>query len=96
MQDDVHRDEVVDLLLIKLVGVPIADLDPFSQAGFGDGLSGQLQARAIELQPNDLGVREAFGVVRDVVATAGADVEHLTAPFQPRERLRGLGQDVLC
>lgn len=96
MQDDVHRDEVVDVLLIQLVGVPIANLDPFVEAGFSDGLPGQLQARGIELQSDNLGVREAFCVVRDVLATAGADVEHLTAPSQPRERLRGLGQDVLC
>jgi hypothetical protein len=41
VQGDVHRDEVVGILLVKFVGVPVADLDPLAQVSIGDGLPGQ-------------------------------------------------------
>jgi hypothetical protein len=95
VQSDTHGDEVVDVLLVQFIGVAVAELDPFAEASFGNGLPGQCQARGIELQPDDLPIGEAFGVVRDVVATAGADVEHIAALLQLFERFWGLGQDVL-
>jgi hypothetical protein len=95
VESNVHRYKVVGILLAQLVGIAVADLNPFAESRLGNGLLRELYARSIKLQSNNLGIWKTVGIVYDVIATTSTYVEYLATLLQSCERLRSLGQGML-